>query len=92
VGFTLLVVGGAGVCSYVYDPDAIHVVRWFDTSRGASNRRHSDDKLRIGLLRGGRKWPLNEAQRPQFRGVRVALLGTGYNPGEGNRWASRNGS
>ena len=29
-----------------------------------------------GLARGGRERPLNEAQRPQFRGVRVAL-GTG---------------
>ena len=30
-----------------------------------------------GLARGGGNWPLNEAQRPHFRGVRVAL-GTGY--------------
>ena len=31
------------------------------------------------MARGDRKWPLNDAQRPQFHVVRVAL-GTGYNP------------
>jgi hypothetical protein len=36
-----------------------------------------------------RKWPLNEAQRPSFRVVRVAL-GMGYNQGEGNLQKSRN--
>jgi hypothetical protein len=34
--------------------------------------------------------PLNAGQRPHFRDVRVSL-GMGYNPVEGNRWASRNG-
>jgi hypothetical protein len=43
-----------------------------------------------GLARGDRKWSLNEAQRPNFRIMRVAL-GTGYNLGEGNRRISRNG-
>jgi hypothetical protein len=36
------------------------------------------------------EWSLNDGQRPNFRGVRVAL-GTGYNRVEGNRRASRNG-
>jgi hypothetical protein len=43
-----------------------------------------------GLARGDRKRPLNEAQIPHLRGVRVAL-GTGYNLGEGSRRAWRNG-
>jgi hypothetical protein len=49
---------------------------------------HPPQRLRIG--RGDRNWPLNEAHRPNFRGVRVHVS-TGYNPGERNRRASRNG-
>jgi hypothetical protein len=43
-------------------------------------------KLRIGRL-GDRNQPLNEAQRPHFRGVRVSLR-TGYNRvrGIGRAW------
>ena len=46
-----------------------------------------------GFGHGARKimGPLNEAQRPRVRGVRVVALGAGYNRGEGNRRASRNG-
>jgi hypothetical protein len=43
-----------------------------------------------GLARGGRERPLNEAQRPSFRGVRVALS-TGYDCVRGIRRASGNG-
>jgi hypothetical protein len=46
----------------------------------------------VGLGHGDshRNRTCNDGQIPHFRGVRVAL-GTGYNPGEGNRRASRNG-
>ena len=45
----------------------------------------------LGLVtRADREWFLNDGQIPNVRGVRVALK-TGHNPGEGNRWASRNG-
>jgi hypothetical protein len=44
-------------------------------------------KLRIvtlGVARGGREWPLNDGQIPNFRGVRVHAS-SGYNRVEGNR-------
>jgi hypothetical protein len=47
--------------------------------------------VRIVTLRvcaGRRKWPYG--QIPNFRGARVHVS-TRYNPGEGNRRASRNG-
>jgi hypothetical protein len=50
--------------------------------------------MRIEMLGFGtghdRKWPLNEGQIPNVRGVR-AHASTGYNRVEGNRRASRNG-
>ena len=63
---------------------------------GRSGGTHSPtamQKLRIERLGFGtarQKMALNDLQQPNFRGVRVAL-GTRYNPGEGNRRASRNG-
>jgi hypothetical protein len=36
------------------------------------------NRRRFGFGTGDREWPLNEAQRPHFRGGRVAL-DTGYN-------------
>jgi hypothetical protein len=48
-------------------------------------------QLRIVTIRVWHgEWPLNEGQRPNFSGVRVAL-GTSYTPGGGNRraWAKR---
>jgi hypothetical protein len=42
------------------------------------------------LARCERKWPLDDGQIPNFRGVRVHVS-TGYNRVEGNRRASRNG-
>jgi hypothetical protein len=72
------------------------ILRWSTTPNAA----HSDpwpsggvqlckrcESLRFGT---GRQKPLNEGQIPNLRGVRVAL-GTGYDPGEGNRRAARNG-
>jgi hypothetical protein len=49
-------------------------------------------KLRIVTLRFGsdRKWSLNDGQIPNVRGVRVHVR-TGYNTGQGNPRASRNG-
>jgi hypothetical protein len=52
-------------------------------------------KLRIvmlgtGLARGDRKWSLNDGHIPNTRVVRVHVS-PGYNHGEGNRRASRNG-
>jgi hypothetical protein len=45
---------------------------------------------RLGFWHGGdREWPLNEGQRPNCRGERVAL-GTGYNHGRGIGRAWRN--
>jgi hypothetical protein len=41
-------------------------------------------------VRGDRKWPLNDGQIPNVRGVRVPVS-TRYTPVEGNRRASRNG-
>jgi hypothetical protein len=53
-------------------------------------RRKSCESDCERFARGDRKWPMNEGQIPNVRGVRVAL-GTGYDRGEGHRWASRNG-
>jgi hypothetical protein len=49
-------------------------------------------RYRIVTLKGSargndRKWPVNDGQIPNFRGVRVHVS-TGYNHGEGNRRAS----
>jgi hypothetical protein len=55
---------------------------------------HPDEQIANRTSRfgtGDRKRSLNDSQRPNFRGVRVTL-GTGYNPGEGNRRASRSAS
>jgi hypothetical protein len=65
--------------------------RWAPPSPASSRHvafiQHSAmQQLRIGRI----GWPLNDGQIPNFRGVRVAH-GTSYNPGEGNRRASRNG-
>jgi hypothetical protein len=48
--------------------------------------------LRFGRLGfgTGRHWPLDDGKCPHFPGVRVALS-AGYNPGEGDRRASRIG-
>lgn len=59
--FTLLVAGGAGVCSYVYDPHALHVARWFHMSRG----RYSLSSLSVTLSRGThRRWAHRVDCRP----------------------------
>ena len=60
----------------------------------ASISGNRDGKVRIVgfavLALGDRKWHLNHGQMANIRGVRGAL-GTGYNRGDGNRRASRNG-
>jgi hypothetical protein len=53
------------------------------------HRSTATQKLRIERVWHGAtgKWPLNDGQPPNFRGVRVHVS-TGYNPGERNRFVS----
>jgi hypothetical protein len=55
----------------------------------ASQRWESCESPRVWHW-GDRKWSLNDGRILDFRGIRVAL-GAGFNPGEGNRRATRNG-
>ena len=52
------------------------------------NGKVANRNVRGVLVRGDGEWSLNDGHILNFRGVRVAL-GTSYNPGEGNRRASR---
>jgi hypothetical protein len=55
-----------------------------------TQRCTSCESERQSLARGDRKWPLDDGQPSDSRGVRVHAS-TGYNRVEGNRRASRNG-
>jgi hypothetical protein len=62
---------------------------WVISRRTSCGNRKVANRNTEGLARRERKWSLNEGQIPNSRGVRVGL-GTGYNPDERNRRASRN--
>jgi hypothetical protein len=55
-----------------------------------SDAKVANRNARESSARGDRKWPLNDGQIPNVRGVRVHVS-TGYNRVEGIRLASRNG-